>query len=69
MAKRPAHDYARVDKHVPVSRRAATSNPYSPVMILISLNDIISPLPPVNLGRLSATRYTISPRARVVMAR
>jgi cellulose synthase (UDP-forming) len=33
----PAHDYARVDKHVPVSRRADTANPYSPVMILISL--------------------------------
>src|SRR5690348_10900972 len=37
MAKRPAHDYARVDKHVPVTRRAATANPYSPVMMLISL--------------------------------
>jgi len=34
---RPAHDYARVDKHVPVTRRAETANPYSPVMILISL--------------------------------
>jgi cellulose synthase (UDP-forming) len=34
---RPAHDYARVDRHVPVTRRAETANPYSPVMILISL--------------------------------
>ncbi len=34
---RPAHDYARVDKHVPVTRRAETANPYSPVMILLSL--------------------------------
>ncbi len=33
----PAHDYARVDKHVPTSRRAETHNPYSPVMILLSL--------------------------------
>ena len=33
----PAHDYARVDKHVPVSRRAETANPYSPVMILIAV--------------------------------
>jgi cellulose synthase (UDP-forming) len=34
---RPAHDYARVDKHVPVTRRAETRDPYSPVMILLSL--------------------------------
>ena len=34
---RPAHDYAHVDRHVPVTRRAETANPYSPVMILISL--------------------------------
>lgn len=34
---RPSHDYARVDKHIPVTRRAETANPYSPVMILISL--------------------------------
>jgi cellulose synthase (UDP-forming) len=34
---RPAHDYARVDKNVPVTRRAETANPYSPVMILLSL--------------------------------
>ena len=34
---RPAHDYARVDKHVPVTRRAETADPYSPVMILLSL--------------------------------
>jgi hypothetical protein len=34
---RPAHDYARVDRHVPVTRRAETAKPYSPVMILISV--------------------------------
>ena len=34
---RPAHDYARVDKHVPVTRRAETANPYPPVLILITL--------------------------------
>jgi cellulose synthase (UDP-forming) len=34
---RPAHDFARVDKHVPVTRKAETANPYSPVMILLSL--------------------------------
>ena len=34
---RPAHDFARVDRHVPVTRRAETANPYSPVMILISV--------------------------------
>ena len=34
---RPAHDYALVDRHVPVTRRAETANPYSPVMILISV--------------------------------
>ncbi len=34
---RPAHDFARVDKYEPVTRSAETANPYSPVMILISL--------------------------------
>jgi cellulose synthase (UDP-forming) len=34
---RPAHDYARVDRHVPTTRRAETSNPYPPVLILITL--------------------------------
>ena len=37
MARTAQHDYARVDKHVPMTRRAETSNPYSPVMILLSL--------------------------------
>lgn len=32
-----AHDYQRVSHHVPVTRRAEVANPYSPVMILISL--------------------------------
>jgi cellulose synthase (UDP-forming) len=36
MAK-PAHDYARVDKYVPRTRRAETANPYPPVLILITL--------------------------------
>ncbi|SDT24792.1 cellulose synthase (UDP-forming) [Friedmanniella luteola] len=34
---RPAHDYRRVDQHVPVTRRAETANPYPPVLILITL--------------------------------
>jgi cellulose synthase (UDP-forming) len=56
MAKRPAHDYARVDKHVPVSRRAATSNPYSPVMILISLI--------ATLGILLYAQFLLNPNNR-----
>ena len=36
MAKK-AHDYARVDKFVPDTRRAETANPYPPVLILITL--------------------------------
>lgn len=34
---RPTHDYARVDHHVPLTRRAETANPYPPVLILITL--------------------------------
>ncbi|WP_375426760.1 glycosyltransferase family 2 protein [uncultured Friedmanniella sp.] len=34
---RPKHDYARVDRHVPRTRRAETANPYPPVLILITL--------------------------------
>jgi cellulose synthase (UDP-forming) len=34
---RPAHDYARVDKFVPDTRRAETANPYPPVLIVITL--------------------------------
>jgi len=34
---RPTHDYARVDQHVPTTRRAETANPYPPVLILITL--------------------------------
>jgi cellulose synthase (UDP-forming) len=33
----PTHDYARVDQHVPLTRRAETANPYPPVLILITL--------------------------------
>jgi cellulose synthase (UDP-forming) len=53
---RPAHDYARVDKHVPVTRRAETANPYSPVMILISVIAI--------LGILFYAQFLIDPGNR-----
>jgi cellulose synthase (UDP-forming) len=53
---RPAHDYARVDKHVPVSRRAETANPYSPVMILISLL--------ATLGILFYAQFLLNPSNR-----
>jgi cellulose synthase (UDP-forming) len=52
----PAHDYARVDKHVPVTRRAATSNPYSPVMILLSLI--------ATLGILFYAQFLLNPANR-----
>jgi cellulose synthase (UDP-forming) len=52
----PAHDYARVDKHVPVSRRAATHNPYSPVMILLSLI--------ATLGILFYAQFLLNPANR-----
>jgi len=55
MAK-PAHDYARVDKHVPVTRRAETANPYSPVMILISLI--------ATLGILLYAQFLLNPANR-----
>lgn len=53
---RPAHDYARVDKHVPVTRRAETANPYSPVMILLSLI--------ATLGILFYAQFLLNPRNR-----
>ena len=53
---RPAHDYARVDKHVPVTRRAETANPYSPVMILISLI--------ATLGILLYAQFLLNPANR-----
>ena len=53
---RPAHDYARVDKHVPVTRRAQTANPYSPVMILISLI--------ATLGILLYAQFLLNPENR-----
>ena len=53
---RPAHDYARVDKHVPVTRRAETANPYSPVMILISLI--------ATLGILFYAQFLLNPANR-----
>jgi cellulose synthase (UDP-forming) len=34
---RPAHDYARVDAHVPLTRRAETANPYPPILIPLTL--------------------------------
>jgi cellulose synthase (UDP-forming) len=52
----PAHDYARVDKHVPVTRRAETSNPYSPVMILLSLI--------ATLGILFYAQFLLNPANR-----
>jgi cellulose synthase (UDP-forming) len=55
MAK-PAHDYARVDKHLPVTRRAETANPYSPVMILISLI--------ATLGILLYAQFLLNPANR-----
>ena len=53
---RPAHDYARVDKHVPVTRRAETRDPYSPVMILLSLI--------ATLGVLFYAQFLLNPRNR-----
>ena len=53
---RPAHDYARVDKHVPVTRRAETANPYSPVMILLSLI--------ATLGILFYAQFLLNPSNR-----
>ncbi|HEX6761022.1 MAG TPA: hypothetical protein VF086_21815 [Propionibacteriaceae bacterium] len=53
---RPAHDYARVDKHVPVTRRAETANPYSSVMILISLI--------ATLGILLYAQFLLNPENR-----
>ncbi|MCW2803952.1 MAG: glycosyl transferase family 2 [Propionibacteriaceae bacterium] len=53
---RPAHDYARVDKHVPVTRRAETNNPYSPVMILLSLI--------ATLGILFYAQFLLNPANR-----
>jgi cellulose synthase (UDP-forming) len=52
----PAHDYARVDKHVPVTRRAETTNPYSPVMILLSLI--------ATLGILFYAQFLLNPANR-----
>jgi cellulose synthase (UDP-forming) len=53
---RAAHDYARVDQHVPVTRRAETANPYSPVMILLSLLAL--------LGVLLYAQFLLNPRNR-----
>ncbi len=52
----PAHDFARVDKHVPVTRRAENSNPYPPVMILLSLI--------ATLGILFYAQFLLNPRNR-----
>ena len=70
---RPAHDYARVDKHVPVTRRAETSNPYSPVMILLSLIATLGILfyaqfllNPATAATCCRTRWSSSPRSILV---
>ena len=52
----PNHDFARVDRHVPVTRRAASANPYSPVMILISLI--------ATLGILFYAQFLLNPANR-----
>ena len=53
---RPAHDFARVDRHVPVTRRAETTNPYSPVMILIAVI--------ATLGILLYAQFLLNPNNR-----
>ncbi|MBA8793212.1 cellulose synthase (UDP-forming) [Friedmanniella endophytica] len=50
------NDFAQVDKHVPVTRRVATANPYSPVMILLSLI--------ATLGILLYGQFLLNPRNR-----
>ncbi|GAA1432379.1 hypothetical protein GCM10009616_21710 [Microlunatus lacustris] len=55
-SRMPNHDYARVDRHVPVTRRAASANPYSPVMILISLI--------ATLGILFYAQFLLNPANR-----
>ncbi len=64
----PAHDYARVDKHVPVSRRAETANPYSPVMILISLIATLGILFYAQFLLNPANRGDLLPYALVIVA-
>ena len=66
---RPAHDYARVDKHhVPVTRRAETENPYSPVMILISLLALLGILFYAQFLLNPANRGDFLPYAMVIVA-
>ncbi len=65
---RPAHDYARVDKHVPVTRRAETANPYSPVMILLSLIATLGILFYAQFLLNPANRGDVLPYALVIIA-
>jgi cellulose synthase (UDP-forming) len=65
---RPAHDYARVDKHVPVTRRAETANPYSPVMILISVIATLGILFYAQFLLNPANRGDVLPYAMVIVA-
>lgn len=52
----PLHDYASVDRHAPLARRAATRDPYSPVMILITLL--------ATIGILAYGFFLLNPRVR-----
>ena len=52
----PTHDLALVDGHQPVTRRAETSNPYSPVMIVLTLVAM--------LGILAYASFLLRPSTR-----
>jgi cellulose synthase (UDP-forming) len=52
----PAHDYAGVDRHAAITRKAETANPYSPVMILLSLVAL--------LGIFLYAQFLLNPRNR-----
>lgn len=64
----PAHDYARVDKHVPMTRRAETSNPYSPVMIMLALIATLGILFYAQFLLNPANRGDLLPYAMVIVA-
>ena len=64
----PAHDYARVDKHVPMTRRAETSNPYSPVMIMLALIATLGILFYAQFLLNPANRGNLLPYAMVITA-
>jgi len=67
MAK-PAHDYARGTHSVPVSRRAETANPYSPVMILLSLLALLGILFYGSFLLNPSNRGDLLPYAMVIIA-